>query len=200
MRKLGIVLLLAVTASGCVVRARGNFNPVASLLVTGVAVAVVANSVAASNPPPMTVDVGYHGYARPGYVWVNGRHTWNGNLWVWSPGYYQAQRQNSYWVQGSWESRNNQYVWIDGYWADPRPGYVYVDGYYDYGNNGYQWRTGRWETQRSGHVYVQGSYSTNGGRRTYNQGGWQQQAPARPASIDRGTDRSNGGVMVTPRR
>ena len=58
MRKLGIVLLLSVTASGCVVRANGRMNPVASLLVTGVAVAVVANAVVeASNPPPPVVDV-----------------------------------------------------------------------------------------------------------------------------------------------
>lgn len=193
MRKLGVVLLLAVTAAsstGCVVRAHGRVNPVASLLVTGIAVAAVANAVAVSNPPPPAVDVGYYGYYRPGYVWVNGRHTWNGSMWVWTPGYYQAERPNAYWVQGYWDMRGNQYVWIDGHWANQRAGYVYVDGYYDYAGSGYVWRPGRWETERPGHVYVRGSWSTSGGRRTWNQGGWQ----ARPATI-----RANGGVRVTPR-
>ncbi len=199
MRKLGIVLLLAVTASGCIVRANGRMNPVASLFVTGVAVAVVANAVVeASNPPPPAVDVGYYGYARPGYVWVNGHQSWNGNAWVWTPGYYQGQRQDSYWVQGTWETRDNQYAYVDGYWAEPRPGYVYVDGYYDNSNNGYVWRSGSWETERSGQVYVQGSWSTSGNSRQWNRGGWQ----SRPASYNgavNGSAGANGGVSVTPR-
>jgi WXXGXW repeat (2 copies) len=201
MRKLAIVLLLSVTASGCVVRARGRMNPVASILVTGLAVAAVANAMTVSVPPPVTYDVGYYGYHRPGYVWVNGRHTWNGSAWAWSPGYYQGARANQYWVQGSWEQRGNQYAWVDGYWADPRPGYVYVDGYYDATNNGYQWRSGRWETQRAGQVYVQGSWSNTGGRRTWNQGGWQQGGGYQNPNYNnnRSTVRANGGVNVTPR-
>lgn len=191
MRKLAIVLLLSVTASGCVVRAHGRVNPLASVLYTGIAVAAITHAVVSvSTPPPVTVDVGYYGHHRPGYVWVNGRHSWNGNAWIWAPGYYQNARSDQYWVQGSWETRGNQYVWVDGYWAQPRQGYVYVDGYYDYSDNGYVWRSGRWENERPGHVYVQGSWSNHSGRRTWNQGGWQ----ARPATI-----RAHGGVSVTPR-
>jgi hypothetical protein len=189
MRKLLLVVVLAVTASGCVVRAHGRVNPLASMLVTGLAVAAVASTVTVSAPPPMTVDVGYHGHHRPGYVWVNGRHTWNGNMWVWTPGYYQGQRANQHWVQGSWEPRGGQYVWIDGHWETQRAGYVYVDGYYDDTGNGYMWRSGRWETQRPGHVYMQGSWTTTNGRRTWSQGGWQ---PA-PAAY---TGSAQGGVIV----
>lgn len=192
MRKLAFGLILAVMASGCVVRAHGRVNPVASVLVTGLAVAAVANAaVTVSTPPPATVEVGYYGVYRPGYVWVNGHHTWNGSMWVWSPGYYQAHRPNHDWVQGYWEPRGSQHVWIDGYWAPHRAGYVYVDGYYAYTGSGYVWRTGRWETHRPGHVYVQGSWTTTNGRRTWNHGGWQP-APAAPAA----TSRASGGVIV----
>lgn len=190
MRKLALVLLLVVTASGCIVRARGRVNPVASVLFTGLAVATVANAaVTVSTPPPPVVEVGYYGYERPGYVWVNGRHSWDGNGWVWQPGYYQNERAGNYWVQGYWEPRGSQYVYIDGYWAPQRAGYVYVDGYYDTTGNGYVWRTGRWENQRAGHVYVRGSWSRNSGRRTWQPGGWQ-------AGQTRGTARASGGVIV----
>jgi len=197
MRKLALVVVLAVTASGCVVRAgvHGRVNPLASVLYTGLAVAAVTNAVVTvSTPPPAVVDVGYYGYARPGHVWVNGHHTWNGNAWAWTPGYYQTQRTGQVWVQGSWESRGNEWVWVDGYWSQPRSGYVYVDGYYDYTGNGYVWRSGRWETERPGYVWVNGSWSTGGGGRgrVWQQGGWQQASLSTSA-------RANGGVSVTPR-
>jgi hypothetical protein len=187
MRKVALPLVLAVFASGCVVRAHGRVNPVASVLLTGLAVAAVANAV--STPPPPAVDIGYYGVYRPGYVWVNGHHTWNGSVWVWSPGYYQAERANQYWVQGYWEPRGSQYVWVNGYWAPHRAGYVYTEGYYDYTGSGYVWRRGTWQPQRRGHVYVRGSWSTSNGRRTWNRGGWQ------PASTA-GTGRAQGGVIV----
>src|SRR6185503_17627937 len=101
MRKLAVVLVLSMVVSGCVVRAHGRVNPVASMLLTGIAVAAVANAVTVevNNPPPPTVSVGYYGYARPGYVWVNGYHRWNGSAWVWTNGYYQNERAGYYWVQ-----------------------------------------------------------------------------------------------------
>lgn len=189
MRRIAIALVLTTSLSGCVVRAHGRVNPFASALVTGLAVAAVASTVSVSTPPPATVEVGYYGYSRPGYVWVNGAHQWNGSAWVWRQGYYQAERPGQYWVQPSWELRGDQYVYVDGYWAQPRSGYVYVDGYYDYRDNGYYWTPGRWEAERAGHVYVQGSWSTTGGRRTWNRGGWQ------PA-----TARAQGGVIVRDHR
>src|SRR5688572_18736234 len=110
MRKLAGVLVLSLLASGCVVRAHGRVNPLASMLVTGIAVAAVANavSVSVSNPPPATVEVGYYGYHRPGYVWVNGYHRYNGSAWVWTNGYYQTERHGYYWVQPSWQMQGNQ--------------------------------------------------------------------------------------------
>lgn len=192
MRKLALLLLLVVPASGCVVRAHGRINPVGSVLLTGLAVATVANTaVAVSMAPPAVVDVGYYGYARPGYVWVNGRHSWNGSAWVWSPGYYQTARANQVWIQGSWQAQGNRWVWVDGYWSAPRPGYVYVDGYYDNTGNGYVWRTGRWETERPGYVWVNGAWSTSStGGRVWQQGGWQTSSST--------SVRANGGVSVTP--
>jgi hypothetical protein len=195
MRKLAIVGLLAVSASGCVVRAHGRVDPFSSVLLTGLAVATVANAaVTVSTPPPAVVDVGYYGYYRPGYVWVNGRQTWNGSAWAWTPGYYQTARSNQVWIQGSWQAQGNQWVWVDGYWSQPRSGYVYVDGYYDYTGNGYVWRTGRWEAERPGYVWVNGSWSTGGSGRVWQQGGWRPAAT--PASM---SVRANGGVTVTPR-
>lgn len=182
-------LALGGSLGGCYVRAGGRVavNPFA-VVATAVTVAAVANAV--STPPPVAVDVGYYGYARPGYVWVNGRHTWNGNMWVWTPGYYQQERSGQYWVQGAWQTQGNQYVWVDGYWTQPRAGYVYVDGYYDYRDTGYVWMPGTWEAERPGNVYVQGSWTTTGGRRTWNRGGWQQSS----------TSSASGGVIVRDHR
>lgn len=190
MRKLAVVLVVSMLATGCVVRTHGRVNPLASMVVTGIAVAAVASAVSVQNPPPPTVEVGYYGYARPGYVWVNGYHRWNGNAWVWQNGYYQPERSGYYWVQGSWEQRGDQYVWVDGYWSAPRSGYVYVDGYYDYRGSGYYWVPGRWEADRPGHVYVRGNWTTTNGRRTWSHGGWQRG----------GTVRAQGGVMVRDHR
>jgi hypothetical protein len=191
MRRLAIVVLLVLTASGCVVRAHGRVSPVGSLFMTGVAVAAVAHAVSVSTPPPATVEVGYYGYHRPGFVWVNGYHRWSGSAWVWTPGYYQAERAGYYWVQPAWELRGNQYVWVEGHWASPRAGHVYVDGYYDYRDTGYYWVPGRWEAERPNHVYVRGSWTMSNGRRTWHHGGWQ------PASA---TVRTQGGVHVRDHR
>src|SRR5215470_8386096 len=119
-------LALASVLSGCYgsVAVRGP-NPFA-VVQTAVAVAAIATIVATA-PPPVTVDVGYYGEVRPGYVWINGRQNWNGSAWVWAPGYWQPERAGYTYVQGTWEPRGNQYVWVDGYWAKPRAGYVYVD-------------------------------------------------------------------------
>src|SRR5678816_4310121 len=99
MRKLAGVLLLA---AGCFpppfvpVHVHGAVNPVAAVA-TGLAVGAVA--VALTTRPPMTVEVGYAGDYRPGYVWVNGCHRWNGNAYVWVDGYYQPEQAGYYWVQ-----------------------------------------------------------------------------------------------------
>ena len=150
---------------------------------TAIAVATIATIVATQ--PPVVVDVGYAGESNPGYVWVNGRQTWNGNAWLWSPGYWQPDRAGYTYVQGAWEPRGDQYVWVDGYWAEPRQGYVYVDGYYDYADTGYVWRPGRWETDRQDQVWVRGNYTTTyGSRRTYQQGHWEGRSQGGPVVRD----------------
>jgi hypothetical protein len=171
MQRLAIAAALSIFVGGCYVRHGGHVH------VTPLGAALAGTALAnALSAPPLAIDVGYYGYDRPGYVWVNGRHSWNGSAWVWTPGYYQPERAGHYWVQGMWDVRGDQYVWIDGYWEGYRPGYVYVDGYYDYRDTGYVWMPGYWEAERPGYVYVQGSWSTHGGRRTWNHGSWRQRS------------------------
>ena len=170
MRQLAIAIVLLGGCYGSVgVGFRGP-NPLA-LVETAVAVAAIATIVATE--PPVVVDVGYYGEQRPGYVWVNGRQTWNGNAWIWAPGFWQPERTGYYWIQPEWEQRGDQYVYVDGQWAEPRTGYVYVDGYYDNRGSGYAWTPGRWEAERPNQVWVNGNWSTSGSSRTYNQGRWE---------------------------
>src|SRR5690242_12448785 len=106
MRKVLGALLIVVAASGCYVRGGASVHVHANPLATIAAVAVTAAVIAASTPPPVVTTVEYYdvGY-RPGYVWVNGRHTYVNGAYTWQAGYWQPERANSYWIQGHWEAR-----------------------------------------------------------------------------------------------
>ena len=161
-------------------------NPFA-VVATAIAVAAVVNAVV-STPPPVTVDVGYYGESRPGYVWVNGRHTLERQRLGLDARLLPDRADEPVLGPGGLAGAGEPWVWVDGYWANPRAGYVYVDGYYDNRDSGYVWTPGTWEAERPGHVYVQGSWSTTSGRRTWNRGGWRQ------------TSSAQGGVMVRDHR
>ena len=66
-------------------------------------------------PPPREVIVASPG---PGYVWIQGYHTWDGRQYVWRP--------------GRWERRpSSQQHWVDGHWAhDHKKGYYWVEGHW----------------------------------------------------------------------
>ncbi len=145
--------------------------------------------VAYNAPPPAYVDVDVYYEPRPGYTYVNGRHNWVGNQWVWQDGYYVADRPGFVYTQGYWQGNR----WYDGRWERQRPGYVYTGGYWDRGARGHRWVNGSWERQRNDHVYVGGRWSNNNGVRTYNRGRWERGSQARPA-------RSSGPTIRDHRR
>jgi len=96
------VLLAAVTAgSGCVVRARGH---------VGAPVAVV--EVEEEPPPPRAVVV----ETRPGFLFVQGRWTRQGNQWAWRDGYWERERAGYTWDEGRWERRGRGHVYVEGRW------------------------------------------------------------------------------------
>jgi hypothetical protein len=126
---LAVVLALA---SGCYARGHAHvrFNSPAlraigtaaqvATAVAATAAAVHTAAVILSTPPPAPVDVYWE--SRPGFVWIHGRHTWNGNGYVWTPGYYEPARANQIYVEGYWTQQGGGYAWVDGQWTTPRPG------------------------------------------------------------------------------
>jgi hypothetical protein len=52
----------------------------------------------------------------PEYVWVPGRHEWNGHRYVWIGGRYDRDpRRDARYVRGHWEHRGRVTVWVDGH-------------------------------------------------------------------------------------
>ena len=103
MKKLAGFLLVAViagAASGCVVRTRGTVHVAAPLVVVD------------APPPPRPVVV----EARPGFIWIEGRHAYRGGRYVWMDGRWEVDRAGHRWVQGRWERRGHGHIWVDGRW------------------------------------------------------------------------------------
>ena len=101
---LGSAALIAAMAlgTGCVVRAQGRVS------------APVAYVEVEEEPPPPRVVV--MPAARPGFIWIEGRWSWNGGRYVWHDGYYERERVGSVWEQGRWERRGRGHVWVEGRW------------------------------------------------------------------------------------
>jgi hypothetical protein len=100
MMKLALVATLAGSAGGCTMSAHGRLR--------GPAVYV---ETAPPPPPPRRVVV-----YRPGYIWIEGRHQWNGNRYIWQDGYYERERAGHVYQPGRWERRGRGHVWIEGRW------------------------------------------------------------------------------------
>lgn len=101
---LGSAALIAAMAlgTGCVVRAHGQVSaPVAYV------------EVEEEPPPPRVVVVPA---ARPGFLWIQGRWSWNGGRWQWRDGYWERERAGYTWEQGRWERRGRGHVWVEGRW------------------------------------------------------------------------------------
>jgi WXXGXW repeat (2 copies) len=201
-RILALLLLAALTTTGCYGRVHGNvgvrggsaFSNLAAAALTVAAVAVIVSST-----PPVVTHVEYYDYgSRPGYCWVNGRYVYVGNQWQWQAGYWQPEQPGYYWVQGYWAPQGGNYVWVEGRWEAPRRGYVYVDGYWDARGNGYVWVPGNWERHREGYVYVGGSWSNRSGRRAWQRGGWQRDDGRAEWSRWRARGSVRGSVSAPP--
>lgn len=54
----------------------------------------------------------------PGHVWVDGYHTWNGTVYVWTPGRWELPpRHHAHWVPGHWRHHGRHgYYWVPGHW------------------------------------------------------------------------------------
>src|SRR5262245_7356881 len=117
MSALALALVVATTASACVVTATGRAR------FRGGAV-VVYDEPPAPRYEQVTV--------RPGQVFIRGHWGWQNNQWVWTNGYWESQRTGYVWADGYWERRGNSWHWIEGRWT--ASGSVAVD------NGGYQQR------------------------------------------------------------
>ena len=102
MTKLALVAALAGSAGACTVSAHGRLR--------GPAFVVVEEPP----PPPRRTVV----TVRPGFIWIEGHHRWDGNRYVWQDGYYERERANQVWYPGRWERRGRGHVWIEGSWRN----------------------------------------------------------------------------------
>jgi hypothetical protein len=136
-----------------------------------------AGGAVAVDVAPPAPTVGYYYTPRAGYVWVEGRWSWDGYQWQWTPGYWVAARPGFVYVQGYWDFYGGRYLWVRGRWARHRPGYVYARGYWGWHNGRRVWRRGHWMRHRSGHHWHRGHWTKRGGRATWVRGRWSKQPP-----------------------
>ena len=70
--------------------------------------------------------------ARPGYVFVPGRWSWQQRQWAWTPGHWERERAGYAWTPGRWERQGPRWIWIEGSWTvtgtPPAPEVVIADG------------------------------------------------------------------------
>ena len=102
MTKFALVAALAGSATGCVVRAHGGLR---------VRMPFVYIQEAPPPPPPQPAVV-----RRPGFLWVDGYHRWDGHRYQWQDGHYERERAGYSWAPGRWEHRDRGHVWVDGEW------------------------------------------------------------------------------------
>src|SRR5688500_19284165 len=98
-------LLVALTASGCVVRARPAVGVSATVESGGY------GTVYANVPPPAPI-VEYRppppGY---GYLWVDGYWDWTGYDWTWNSGFWAPERAGYLYVRPQYVYDNNRWVY-----------------------------------------------------------------------------------------
>ena len=100
MAKLGLVVALLGTASGCEVR--GNAR---------VRMPYIVVTEAPPPPPPRQVVT-----IRTGQIWVEGHQRWTGSAYVWQDGYYERERAGYVYAPGRWQRQQRGHVWIEGTW------------------------------------------------------------------------------------
>ena len=77
-----------------------------------------AQEVIIRTPPPRPVHVGVIGVAPgPGFVWVEGYHSWNGGAYVWVPGRWMRRpRPAAVWVAPHYRPERGGWVFVPGHW------------------------------------------------------------------------------------
>lgn len=98
--KLVLATVLASSAGGCVLHAHGRI---------GVPVVIVEEPPPPPPPRPV-IEV------RPGFIWIDGYHRWDGHRYVWMDGHYERERAGHVWHPGRWERRGRGHVWVEGQW------------------------------------------------------------------------------------
>jgi hypothetical protein len=102
-----LVLLVAVTNTACIVRAR----PVVYAPVGPPPGVVMVQSV----PPPERVEV-MAVAPSPNHLWIRGHWAWQGGGWAWMPGHWEVRQVGHEWVPGHWQHHGNGSYWVEGHW------------------------------------------------------------------------------------
>jgi hypothetical protein len=78
----------------------------------GVRIGVPAPVVVIGAPPVRRYHEVVVASPGPGYIWIEGHYSWQGQ-WVWVPGVWAMPPQpGSYWVTGAYQGQN----WVEGHW------------------------------------------------------------------------------------
>jgi len=68
-------------------------------------------------PPPAAIVEVRSVAPRPGVVWIEGYHRWNGRTYVWVPGRWSAPpRARAMWVPGRWVHGRHGWHYVEGRW------------------------------------------------------------------------------------
>ena len=80
-------------------------------------VAVLAQTVVVRVAPPAPIVEVHRHPPHPGWVWIDGYHSWDGHRYVWVKGYWaNPPHPGAVWVAHRWEQRNGGWVLIEGHW------------------------------------------------------------------------------------
>lgn len=84
------------------------------------AAAQVSAGIYVQTGPPAPVYEAAPAAPGPGYYWVPGYWTWNGNRYIWTHGRYAyPPYSGATWHPGHWGQTPHGWVWKPGHWGRP---------------------------------------------------------------------------------
>lgn len=90
----------AIALSGCIVAAR-----------------IPGPVLYVDRAPPVAYNEAILVSPGPGYVWINGYHSWTGREYYWNRGHWTLPvRGYSHWNQGYWHRDQRGHYWVPGHW------------------------------------------------------------------------------------